>query len=141
MSNGTALTVIAVSLVILAMLGLIAVAILFRLVRISLILERSVVREISDLRAEIQAIVHHARDTSQKVSQSLNRVRDTTRIFDLLASGVGSWLLSRARGTPIKMKPWWMSGLALGWTVYKNRRRKAKARKNARAPLNTPPST
>lgn len=140
MSPTTALTIIAVSFAVLTVLALVVAALLFSLVKRLGRLEQSVIREISDLRSEIQTLMRHIHNTSETIGHTVHEVQKTARRLGLLASGIGSWIgARRIRGSLLdKTRPWWMSGLALGWTIYQRRRKAQKARSSPPLKGSTP---
>lgn len=127
MSPDLALTIIAVCLMILVVMALAVVVALLMLVRRLIGLEHTVVHQVTNLREEIQSIVHHIRDTSDRVSHTVQDVRKTTRAVSKAARRIAGWLgnSSGQRTLLAKARPWWVSGLSMGWSLYQRRRKKS----------------
>ncbi len=130
MSISTALTIIAVSFGTLTLLALAGVIVLFQLVKRLVTLEKSVVHEIVELRQDVQGVLHHARDTSEQVSKTIQEVRQGAYNVGLLVSGVTSWFVTRKQlkksaSQPVESQPWWINGLAVTWSMVKSARRRA----------------
>lgn len=136
MSISTALTIIAVSFGILTLLALAGVIVLLQLVSRLVTLEKSVIHEIIELRQDVQGVLRHARDTSEQVSKTIQEVRQGAYNIGLLVSGITSWFVTRKQlkkppTQPVESQPWWISGLAMTWSMVKNARRRAASKSSA----------
>lgn len=129
MSSHTALTIIAVSLAILTTLVLVGVFIIYRLIRHLLLFERSVIKELINLRTEIQATLAQTRSASKKIRQTVQDIRVNASLVGSAASALASWFWAkRPESPPVKVKSLWTSGLTLAWNLYQKRRKKKRQR-------------
>ncbi|MDA8195557.1 MAG: hypothetical protein M0Z53_16415 [Thermaerobacter sp.] len=127
MSPNVALTVIAVCLIIMTFTTLVAVALLLRLVQRLTGLERSVLQQVSDLQAEIASLMRQVRETSRRVQRTVQDVSTSARRVGKAAVHLSSWAGSGRSGLAglVKPRPWWMSGIAMGWALYLRHRKRA----------------
>lgn len=129
MSTRESLTLIAISLIVLALVGIAGLAILWQVAKRLMVMENTVVKEIGELRSELQGIIRHARDTSQQVSETLQQVRRGAYNVGLVVSGLASWAFTRKRlrqstASETEVQPWWITGASLAWSLLQRSRKK-----------------
>ncbi|PSR21906.1 MAG: hypothetical protein C7B45_08980 [Sulfobacillus acidophilus] len=129
MSIATALTIIAISMLILALLGILAVIFLVRLVLHLIAFEKTLASELAQLRE----LGVQLRETTEQVGKTVHDVQVAARrvggavgtVASLLSLVVGR---SRPSNRREPTRPWWVTGASLGWNVLKRRRQKTKKR-------------
>lgn len=129
MSSATALTIIAISVLVLAVLGILAVIFLVRLVLHLIAFEKTLASEL----AELRQLAAQLRETTERVGQTVHDVQVAARrvggavgtVASLLSLVVGR---SRSSHRRDKVKPWWVTGASIGWTVLRRRRQQKKKR-------------
>ena len=129
MSTQTDLTLIAISLMIVAIMSIIGIVILWLLAKRLMEMERTVGNQIETLRAEIQGAIRQARDTTRDVSETLSHLRRGAYNVGLIVSGLTSWAATRRRLAHQDpqdkiIQPWWVQGFATAWTLFQRARRK-----------------
>lgn len=139
MSSAAALTVIAISVGVLALLALLAVAFLMRLVIHLIALEKTLAHEL----AEIRQVAAHLRESTERVSQTIYDVQQVVRkvsgtvgtVASILSLALGGRLSDSRRGS--KLKPW-ITGISLGLGVV-HRLQQTKSRRSAETGASTQP--
>lgn len=131
MTVSTALTVIAVCFAIFAIivigLGIALFIVILRVIR----LEKTVSHEISEIRQLLSNLIHTARDSSSRLGETAKEFKQSAYRVGLVATGLAGLIESRkhkgVKLTPAKLRkvrPWWLSSLALGYSLWRKRRRK-----------------
>ncbi len=126
MTSAGALTVIAICFAVLTLLvlgaGIMILIIALRVIR----LEQTIAKEISEIKGQLAGIMHVARESTSRLGQTVQEVRTSAYRVGLVAAGITGFLQSRrgAKTAPrAKARPWWVSGLAFGYSLWKDRRR------------------
>jgi uncharacterized protein YoxC len=128
-STQAALTLIAISLMLIAVMSIIGTVILWLLAKRLMKMERTVGNQIETLRAEIQGAIRQARDTSRDISETLSHLRRGAYNVGLIVSGLTSWAVTRRRLMQKDPQdktslPWWLQGVATAWTLFQRTRQK-----------------
>ncbi len=127
MTISGALTVIAICFAVLTLLvvgsGIVLMMIALRIIR----LEKTITREISGIKDQLAELVHTAKESSNRLGHTVQEVKSSAYRVGLLATGIAGFL--EARRNPKKAgkrkgsRPWWVSGIALGYSLWKKRQR------------------
>ncbi len=131
MTISTALTIIAICFAVLTLLviglGIVLLVVGLRVIR----LEKTITHEISTLRLQLGELIHTARDSSSRLGETLKEFKQSAYRMGLAATGLAGILEARKHRdskssiAPKKsnVRPWWISGLALGYSLWKRRRK------------------
>ena len=138
MSVATALTIIAISMGILAILAILGFIFMLRLTAHLMAFEQTVVREL----AELKQLAAQLRETSERVGQTVHDVQVTARRLGGAVGTVASLLsivFGRSRPTTRlqRLRPWWITGASVGLSLLR-RRRQAKKPKSRRQERRNP---
>ncbi len=138
MSSATALTIIAISMGILAILAILGFIFMLRLTAHLMAFEQTVVREL----AELKQLAAQLRETSERVGQTVHDVQVAARRLGGAVGTVASLLsivFGRSRPTTRlqRLRPWWITGASVGLSLL--RRRQAKKQKSRRQERRNPP--
>lgn len=130
MSSAAALTIIAISVGILAILAILGVIFMLRLVLHLLAFEETVVHELG----ELKQLANQLRETTERVGHTVRDVQVAARRVGGAVGTVASlFSLVMGRTNPssrrARLRPWWLTGASLGMTIWRRRRQ---AKKNAK---------
>ncbi len=134
MSIATALTIIAISMAVLAVVSILAVIFLTRLVLHLIAFEQTLAGELRELRQ----LAAQLRETTERVGQTVHDVQAAARRVGGAVGTVASLaVLFMGRSTKIgAMRRWrpWLTGASIGWRLIR-RRRGPKPSKQEKKPL------
>ncbi|OLZ10899.1 hypothetical protein [Sulfobacillus thermosulfidooxidans] len=131
MTISTALTIIAICFIILTLivvgLGIMLFIVTLRVIR----LEKTITQEVSVLRRQLGELIQTARESSSRLGQTVQEFKASAYRMGLIATSIAGLIESRKAKTlkasppKTKVRPWWLSTLALGYSLW-NKRRKTK---------------
>ncbi len=131
MTISTALTIIAICFAVLTLLviglGIVLMVVGLRIIR----LEKAITHEISTLRVQLGDLIQTARDSSSRFGETLKEFKQSAYRMGLAATGLAGILEARKHkdvkpsiaSKKSKVRPWWISGLVLGYSLWKRRRK------------------
>lgn len=125
MSSATALTIIAISVGLLALFAIVAIIFLLRLVVHLISFEKTLVEEL----AELRTLVAHVRETTDRVGHTVRDVQVAAQRVGTIVGAVATLFAGRAASksdTAQRKRAWWVTGASLGWSLIKKRRQKAR---------------
>ena len=128
MNNAAALTIIAISMVVIAVISILAVVFLTRLVLHLIAFEQTLAGELKELRQ----LAAQLRDTTERVSQTVHDVQAAARrvggAVGTVASLTALFMGRNSKGLAITKWSPWLTGASMGWHFIRRRRM---AKKNA----------
>ncbi len=127
MSSATALTIIAISMAVMAFIAVFAVVVLIRLVSHLMAFEQILVNELSELRQ----LASQLRETTERIGATVHEVQTAARRIGGVVGAVAALFVGRNSSSRSKKssRSLWLQGASLGWKLVRQRRQKKRQEK------------